>query len=57
MHTRSFHDNMSVTTPPFQVANHKTAASMGKAPVMLSAHDLTLLRSGHKSSLNNNNKN
>ena len=34
---------MSVTTPPFQVANHKMA-SMGKAPVMFSAQDLTLLR-------------
>ena len=44
MHKRSFHDRMSVTTPPFQVANHKTATSMGTAPVMLSGSDLTLLR-------------
>lgn len=49
MHKRSFHDKMSVTTPPFQVANHKTASSMGKAPVMLSAQDLTLLRQYIKS--------
>ena len=48
MHKRSFHDKMSVTTPPFQVAKHKTASSMGKAPVM-SAQDLTLLQQYIKS--------
>ena len=49
MHKRSFHDKMSVMTPPFQVAKHKMASSMGKAPVMLSAQDLTLLRQYIKS--------
>lgn len=49
MHKRSFHDKMSVMTPPFQVAKHKTASSMGKAPVMLLAQDLTLLRQYIKS--------
>ena len=35
---------MSVKTHPFQVENHKTASSMGPAPILLSAQDLTTLR-------------
>ena len=34
---------MSVTTPPFQVAQHKTSGSMGSAPIMLATSDLQLL--------------
>ena len=34
---------MSVTTPPFQVAQHKASGSMGSAPIMLAASDLQLL--------------